>query len=387
MISLRHLEAARRVRDRLNHARTEARVMKALIHLAWTCLLCGIQGTVDAAPGDEIYTQPGQLVEADGTSLNLYCIGSGSPTVVFDSGWEDWAPVWTIVQPQVAKWTRACSYDRAGAGYSDPGPMPRTSVRIAAELRSALHNAGIKGPYILVGHAFGGDNVRTFAERYTADVAGLVLVEADVGGANEHRGDARYIASLRDCRDAIAAGEPLPALPARPGRPARTCAQQFFRGLPEAMWSPELNAKLLELAQTKVAMYDSYISEMEQMPEDETYLQQHSRSLGSRPIRVLSTGNHGVHALDPSRRPDPEHQKYEQEVAREQAKWLELSSNARQLFTDKSSEYIPFDQPDFVVDAIREVYSQSRSDAAGKPDARSNRSGEPCSLSRCADMN
>jgi len=58
--------------------------------------------------------------------------------------------------------------------------------------------------------------------------------------------------------------------------------------------------------------------------------------------------------------PDPEHQKYEEEVAREQAKWLELSSNARQLFTDKSSEYIPFDQPSFVVDAIREVYSQSK---------------------------
>ena len=186
------------------------------------------------------------------------------------------------------------------------------------------------------------------------------VLEADVGGADEHPGAASLLASLRECRDAIAAAKALPALPARSGRPTRSCAQQFFRGLPEAMWSPELNAKLLELAQTKVAMYDAYISEMEQMPEDERYLQQHSRSLGSRPIRVLSTGNHGVHSLDPSRPPDPEHQKYEEEVAREQAKWLELSSNARQLFTDKSSEYIPFDQPSFVVDAIREVYSQSK---------------------------
>jgi hypothetical protein len=84
------------------------------------------------------------------------------------------------------------------------------------------------------------------------------------------------------------------------------------------------------------------------------------RSLGSRPIRVLSTGKHGVHSLDPSRPPDPEQQKYEAEVARQQAKWLELSSNARQLFTDKGSEYIPFDQPGFVVDAIREVYTQSK---------------------------
>jgi pimeloyl-ACP methyl ester carboxylesterase len=335
--------------------------MKTLLALLWSCLLLGIHGTASAAPGDEIYTRPGTLVRADGTRLNLYCTGTGSPTVVFDSGWEDWAPVWTIVQPEVAKWTRACSYDRAGAGFSDPGPMPRTSVRIADELRRALHNARIQGPYILVGHAFGGDNVRTFAARYPAEVAGLVLVEADVvSSPEERRGQARLIASVRECRDAIAAGKPLPLLPARPGGPASSCAQQFFRGLPEAMWSPELNAKLLELAQTKVAMYDTYISEMEQMPEDETYLQQHSRSLGSRPIRVLSTGNHGVHSLDSSRPPDPEHQKYEQEVAREQAKWLELSSNARQLFTDKSSEYIPFDQPSFVVDAIREVYSQRK---------------------------
>jgi len=331
--------------------------MKMLLPF-WSCLLLGFHGTASAAPGDEVYTRPGTLVWADGTRLNLYCMGSGSPAVVFDSGWEDWAPVWTIVQPEVAKWTRACSYDRAGAGFSDPGPMPRTSVRIADELRSALHNAAIKGPYILVGHAFGGDNVRTFAERHTAEVAGLVLVEADVGGADEHLGDARLIASLRECRDAIATSKPLPALPARPGRPARSCAQQFFRGLPEAMWSPQLNAKLLELAQTKVAMYDAYISEMEQMPEDEAYLQEHSRSLGSLPIRVLSTGNHGIHVLDPTRPQNAEQQKYEQEVARAQAKWLELSSNAKQLFTDKSSEYIPFDQPSFVVDAIREVFTQ-----------------------------
>jgi len=323
------------------------------------CLFLGMQSVAPAAPGDEIYARPGQLLVAQGTRLNFYCMGKGSPAVVFDSGWGDWAPVWTIVQPEVAKWTRACSYDRAGAGFSDPGPMPRTSARIADELRGALHNAGVKAPYILVGHAFGGDNVRTFAERYPAEVAGLVLVEADVAvGPGEHRGDAKHIASLRECREAIAAGKPLPALPARSGHPARTCAQQFFRGLPEATWSPELNAELLELAQTKLAMYDAYISEMEQMPADETYLKKHSRSLGSVPIRVLSTGNHGIHALDPTRPQDAEQQRYEQEVARAQARWLELSSNAKQLFTDKSSEYIPFDQPSFVVEAIREVFTQ-----------------------------
>jgi len=332
--------------------------MKIPAAIVSICLLAGLQGAASAAAGDDRYVHRGQLVPAGATRLNLYCMGTGTPAVVFDSGWEDWAPVWTLVQPAVARFTRACSYDRAGAGYSDAGPMPRTSARIADELHSALRNAGIKGPYVLVGDAFGGDNVRTFAIRHMEDTAGLVLVEADAGGPGEHQGDGRIVAQLRECRDAIAAGRPLP--PERPGQPARTCAQQFFRGLPEAAWSPELNARLLEIAQTKITMYDAFISEMEQMPADEAYLAQHIRSFGARPIRVLTTGNHGVHALDPARPKDAQQQAYQDKVARLQARWLEGSSNAMQLFTDKSSEYIPFDQPDFVVDAIRDVYLQSR---------------------------
>jgi len=234
------------------------------------------------SPADMTYARVGQLVDAGGFRLNLYCMGSGSPTVVFDSGWEDWAPAWSTVQPQIASFTRACSYDRAGAGFSDPGPMPRTSVRIARELHTALHRAGIEGPYILVGNAFGGDNMRTFADLYMSEVAGLVLDDADSDDVEPqamrdeaHRKHAGFPSDLRDCRNAIAEHKPLPVT-SRPGRPQPTCAQQFFfRGLPEAEWSPELNAKVLEIAQTKVAMYDSYSSEMEQTAADETYLQQH----------------------------------------------------------------------------------------------------------------
>jgi pimeloyl-ACP methyl ester carboxylesterase len=331
--------------------------------LAISLLVLGLPALAAAAPGDQVYSQPGRLVAIEGTRLNLYCMGTGSPTVVFDSGWEDWAPVWAIVQPRVAQWARACSYDRAGAGFSDAGAMPRTSVRIADELHSALHAAGVAGPYVLVGHAFGGDNVRTFAVRYMSEVAGLVLVEADVGGLDEHRSDDPLIASLRECRQAILEGKPLPLLPARAGTPARTCAQQFFRGLPEQAWSPQLNATLLKLAQTKVAMYDTFISEMEQMSADEAYLEQHRQSFGSRPIRVLSTGYHGIHAIDPIRPKTPEQQRYEEEVARAQARWLALSSNASQVFVANSSEYIPFDQPDSVTDAIQQVCAQGNAAA------------------------
>jgi pimeloyl-ACP methyl ester carboxylesterase len=320
-----------------------------------------------SSPADILYAQPGQLVSVNGFRLNLYCIGSGSPTVVFDSGWEDWAPAWSKVQPEVAKWTRACSYDRAGAGFSDPGPMPRTSVHIAQELRTALHHAGIAGPYILVGHAFGGDNVRTFAGLYMRDIAGLVLVDADPGDVepkamqeDQHRGAVGILSQLRDCRNAIAEHKPLPGPPSRPGQPQRTCAQQFFRGLPEAAWSPELNAKLLEIAQTKVVMYDAYLSEMEQTPSDEAYLQQHRRSFGSRPIRVLTSGNHGVGHLERKPPDTPEHLKYEQETTLAQARWLALSSNSKQIFARNSSEYIQFDEPETVIKAIREVYDHTK---------------------------
>src|SRR5216683_1861945 len=320
-----------------------------------------------SAPADIVYAQPGQLVDAGGFRLNLYCMGSGSPTVVFDSGWGDWAPAWSKVQPEIAKWTRACSYDRAGTGFSEPGPMPRTSVHIAEELRSALHHAGIGGPYILVGSAFGGDNVRTFADLYMDEVAGLVLVDADPDDLEPeamreeaHRGHAGIPSDLRDCRNAIAEHKPLPVT-SELGRPQQTCAQQFFfRGLPEAEWSPELNAKVLEIAQTKVGMYDAYSSEMEQTASDETYLQQHRRSFGSRPIRVLTSGNHGVGHLE-SKPPDtPKHLKYEQETTLAQARWLGLSSNAKQIFARNSSEYIQFDEPETVIKAIREVYDQTK---------------------------
>jgi pimeloyl-ACP methyl ester carboxylesterase len=312
-----------------------------------------------SAPADIVYAQPGQLVDVGGFRLNLYCMGSGSPTVGFDSGWGDWAPAWSKVQPQIANWTRACSYDRAGTGFSEPGPMPRTSVRMATELRTALHRARIAGPYILVGSAFGGDNVRTFADLYMGEVAGLVLDDADPDDLEPkamreeaHRGHAGIPSDLRACRDAIAEHKSLPA---------PSCAQQlFFRGLPEAEWSPELNAKLLEIAQTNLAMYDAYSSEMEQIPADENYLQQHRRSFGSRPIRVLTSGNHGVGHLEEKPADTPKHLKYEQETTLAQARWLGLSSNAKQIFARHSSEYIQFDEPETVINAIREVFDQAK---------------------------
>jgi pimeloyl-ACP methyl ester carboxylesterase len=342
--------------------------MRSAAVIAALCLVNFTTGQAAAAPGDDIYTRPGLIAPAhDGARLNFTCLGEGSPAVIFDAGWSDWGPAWAVVQPRIAAFTRACSYDRAGSGFSEPGPTPRTTARIATELHDALASGKIGGPYILVGSAFGGDHIRAFADLFPSDVAGLVLVDADASDvdtpenrADDDSGSLGYVPRLRQCREAIAAGNSTFALPPPPGRPPRMCAQQFFRGLPEAQWSPELNAKLLELTQHKVAMWDSILSEMEQMPADELWLQQHRHSLGAMPIRILTSGNHGVGHLD---RPPPvslDQLKYEYDRALAQSHWLTLSSDAKQIFAQRSSEYIQFDDPETVVNAIREVYDKAK---------------------------
>ncbi|MEO8002370.1 MAG: alpha/beta hydrolase [Arenimonas sp.] len=128
---------------------------------------------------DPVYTHAQRLVEIEpGRRLNLYCIGKGSPTVVFDSGLTDENVTWAMVQPVIAAHTRACSYDRAGSGYSDPGNRPGTSANIVDDLHRLLVAASIKPPYILVGHSFGGMNVRLYADVYLPEVAGMVLVDS-----------------------------------------------------------------------------------------------------------------------------------------------------------------------------------------------------------------
>jgi formylglycine-generating enzyme required for sulfatase activity len=327
--------------------------MKARVFVLAACLLVLAQAGLPAAPGDFIYAHPGRLVSTpDGTRLNIYCLGNGSPAVVFDSGWGDWSPAWAVVQPQVARFTRACSYDRAGYGFSQAGPMPRTSVRVADELHAALHAAGISPPYILVAAAFGSYYLRVFADRYMSEVGGIVLSDADDGDVEPARWQKRdkdaiprLVARMRSCRDAIASGLPVPG----------ACPRNFFRGLPEQTFSPELNAALLHEVGTQTAPYDAAISEMQAMPDDWAYLQQHLRSFGSRPIRVLTTWHFGR----PPETPASVHRErlaFEHDSARAQASWLSLSTNARQIFDyDEGKLYIQLDHPHVVVDAIREI--------------------------------
>src|SRR5438093_10706809 len=119
---------------------------------------------------------PGRLVDVGRHRLHIWCTGAGTPAVVLETGLGGSSAGWGYVQPEVARFTRVCSYERAGMGYSDPGPSPRTARRIAGELAALVDRSGIHGRLVLVGASTGGFNVRVFASDHTDRVAGRVLV-------------------------------------------------------------------------------------------------------------------------------------------------------------------------------------------------------------------
>lgn len=121
------------------------------------------------------YPHQGALVDIGGYRIHLYCSGNGSPTVLLDAGGFDSLEQWKFVQPQVAKFTRVCSYDRPGFGWSDASPHPQTGKQIVNELHAALVKSGISGPYIYAGHSISGLYARLFAAGFPNEVAGMVL--------------------------------------------------------------------------------------------------------------------------------------------------------------------------------------------------------------------
>lgn len=125
---------------------------------------------------------PGKFVSLETHRLYYRCAGRGTPVIVIDNGIGGAAVEWTPVQDALARTTRVCTYDRAGYGWSDSGPGPRTTARAVDELRALLRRAGETGPHVFVGHSFGGFNSRYLAAHYPREVAGIVLIESSHPG-------------------------------------------------------------------------------------------------------------------------------------------------------------------------------------------------------------
>jgi steroid delta-isomerase-like uncharacterized protein len=319
--------------------------------------LCGIVGTALAVVAlmaeavaqssaavrsiDEL-PLPGQLVDVGGYRLHLYCMGEGRPAVVFDAGAGSWSIFYREVQERVAEETRACAYDRAGMGWSEPGLSPRDSRRMAEDLHALLRGAGVEPPYVLVGHSLGGYNARLFAELYPDELAGIVLAES----AHEEQwerlpGEARMLvqaAAELDRKAAEAARRN--ALPAE--------------SLPAWEGPPELRAAY-ETQMRSPVTYETRAAEMEAGLESATQVAGKG-DLGDLPLAVVSARN-SFAAFEGTGIP----------IDAANAAWmtmqeelLGLSTASRWFVSEIGDHRIQRTDPDLLVEAIRHVLREAR---------------------------
>lgn len=293
------------------------------------------------------YPPPGQLVDAGGFKLHIHCVGERGPSVVMDAGLNEFSVQWAGIQSEVAKFARACVYDRAGLGWSEMGSPPRTSEMMVKELHTLLGNAGIAAPYLLVGHSFGGMNMRLYTQRYPSEVRGMVLVDA----AHEQQplripGLQTAAAQLIEQFETLARFTSLGLLALSPGDiPARGlsgAALAQYRAL---------------LASTRY--FEAAIMETQGL--DTSFAQVRDAKLGTfgtLPLRVLSRGQpdflQGVS--------DADNLHYQQVWKEMQLELAALSANGRQIVATQSAHYIHLTEPQLVIDAIRSIAEENISD-------------------------
>ena len=295
------------------------------------------------------YPPPGKLVDVGGYRLHIYSTGEcsdvNSPTVVMDFGLGGWSSAWSLVQTEVAKFARVCTYDRAGYAWSDPSPEPRTSQQLVKELHTLLTNAGVIGPYVLVGHSFSGLSVRLFASQYPDEVAGIVLVDA----INENM----YLRPFPEFRAFMAGNlnmfrvlsvmSKLGLLRLFMQAVGTKAAPEFVRKLPLKI-QPVVLAKFLgktfATAAAETASIEKSAAQVSAIG-----------SLQDIPLMVLS---HGIPDMF-SKFPPERVERAEQTWQKMQAELASLSSKSRLSVAQQSGHFIQTDQPNLVIDAIHDV--------------------------------
>lgn len=282
------------------------------------------------------YLPPGQMVDVGGYRLHINCAGAGGPTVVIEAGWGDWSASWSSwVHPEVAKTTKVCVYDRAGMGWSEPGPLPRTAERFVSELHTLLHNAHVQGPYVLVGHSSGGLTMRLFAHAYAAEVAGVVLIDS----MNPKEAKSTGTATPPQA-NGHTSNLSLYTLPARLG------LMRLFAGplqLSEG-FSPKVANAYVARSVTPRAVQTT-LDEGQGMPQ--SLVQAGAvTTFGAIPLIVLTRGKGA----------DQDWQKFQTDL-------LHLSPNSHQMIADQSGHNVQLDQPEAAVGAIVTMVKQIRGQA------------------------
>jgi pimeloyl-ACP methyl ester carboxylesterase len=309
-----------------------------------------IASAVDASH----YLAPGKLVDIGGYQLHINCTGTGSPTVILDAGLGGTSLDWSKVQPAVARFTRVCSYDRAGYGWSDTGPGPRTSQQIVKELHLLLVHAKISGPYLLVGHSLGGLNMRLYAYRYPGEVAGMVLLDA----TSEHQFAQFGTYPPFFAPQAVSAGEQQYQLlrATAPFGVARLALQTGLFPLEDAAAYPAfvLPIQLAQAAQTRY--YSTQHDELAALQESAAQVRAArtaSPSYGHLPLIVLSQDYSQDHSAQ-GKQMAATWDALQHDLA-------SLSSNSQHSVAQHSGHFIQLDRPDLAITAIQSVWQQARS--------------------------
>jgi pimeloyl-ACP methyl ester carboxylesterase len=304
----------------------------------------------------------GQAVDIGGRTLNLYCSGHGTPTVVLETGGNSPGYEWLLLQSKMALFTRACWYDRAGVGWSDPPSSPRTSATIVSDLHEALHRAGISPPYVMAGGSVGGEYVHIYTARYPLDVAGLVLIDSAVpdmhepefalAPANRMSGRARHLFCV--ALPLMAHFGVLRFLASNARRPA---PPDFAPEQASVLAKLEAQPKAFrtDAEQACAATDDGRIVPREGGGNpDINNAARNAGSLGDRPLVVLTAGRYWA--------PDG----FEKEAAEYHLIWVHqlqaslvrLSTRGRQVIVD--AEHDMAESPDSIVTAVRQVVDQVR---------------------------
>ena len=303
-------------------------------------VITGVAGMYAKSELAKQYPPPGQLVDIGGYSLHIHCVGYGSPTIIMDSGLNEFSVQWVEIQSEVSKYGRACSYDRAGFGWSEAGLYPRTSETIIKELHTLLEKARIEGPYVLVGHSFGGMNMRLYAHHFPSEVIGMVLVDA------AHEGQSVRVPALQKASEQVLGQFRLLARLTSLGLLALSPNDIPDRGL-----SGETLAQYRAILAT-TDYFDTAIAETEALDKSFSEVRAAKiNSLGNIPLIVLSRG-----LSDPL--PDAteiENRQYEQSWKEMQVELVALSQKGKQIVAMQSKHYIHLTQPQLVIDAIRNV--------------------------------
>ena len=283
---------------------------------------------------------PGELVDVGGYKMHIDCTGRGTPVVILDAGLGDSYISWRKVQPQMSQLTRVCSYDRAGLGYSESSPSERTSKVFAEELHTLLHNAGVTGPIILVGHSMGGYDVRLFASHYRDEVAGMVLVDA-----SHPEQQKRFPPALND-------------LDAGWIRDEEFLEFTMPVGIPRLMGFCGHDA-VVRAAECNFYSAREAVAELKKFPESAAQTAT-AGSLGDMLFAVLS---HDPNTPQPDLPEDlvkPTNDVWQQM----QAELARLSTRGTQVIAKNSGHYIQLDRPDVVIEAVRSMVDQLRQDSA-----------------------